>query len=97
MSNNAILAAMRSLHIGKDELCGHGFRAIARTLICEQLGIRAELVEHQLGHTVRDALGRAYNRTQFLAERRAMMQQWADYLDQLAKSNSSNVTIRRYA
>jgi integrase len=62
----------------------HGFRAMARTMLDEQLGVRVELIEHQLGHTVRDALGRAYNRTQHLRERREMMQTWADYLERLA-------------
>ena len=97
MSNNAVLAAMRSLQISNDELCGHGFRAIARTLICEDLGFRAELVEHQLAHSVRDPLGRAYNRTQFLAERRIMMQQWADHIDQLAKVESPTLALVRVA
>ena len=97
MSNNAVLAAMRSLHIANDELCGHGFRAIARTLICEELGFRAELVEHQLAHSVRDSLGRAYNRTQFLGERRVMMQKWADYVEQLAKKQPSALTLVRTA
>jgi len=97
MSNNAILAAMRSLHIANDELCGHGFRAIARTLICEELGFRAELVEHQLAHSVRDFLGRSYNRTQFLSERRVMMQQWADYIDQLVSQQSPTLELVRAA
>lgn len=97
MSSNAVLAALRSLHIANDELCGHGFRAIARTLICEELGFRAELVEHQLAHSVRDSLGRAYNRTQFLGERRVMMQQWADYVEQLAKQQPSALALVRTA
>jgi hypothetical protein len=97
MSNNAVLAAMRSLHIANDELCGHGFRAIARTLICEELGFRAELVEHQLAHSVRDFLGRSYNRTQFLSERRVMMQQWADYIDQLVSQQSPTLELVRAA
>jgi len=61
----------------------HGFRATARTLLEERLGIRTDLIEHQLSHRVRDATGRAYNRTQFLTQRAAMMQAWADYLFQL--------------
>jgi integrase len=66
-------------------MSSHGFRAMARTLLDEKLRMRIDLIEHQLAHTVRDALGRAYNRTQFLSERREMMQAWADYLDELAK------------
>jgi len=97
MSNNAVLAALRSLQISNDELCGHGFRAIARTLICEQLGFRAELVEHQLAHSVRDSLGRAYNRTTFLPERSVMMQRWADYLDQLANREMPALSLARVA
>ncbi len=83
MSENAILAALRSLSIPKDEMCGHGFRATARTMLDEILGFPPHLIEHQLAHSVRDSLGRAYNRTTHLAERREMMQRWADYLDKL--------------
>ncbi len=83
MSDNAILAAMRRMGIGKDEMTGHGFRAAARTIMDEILGVRVDLIETQLAHRVRDPNGRAYNRTQFLPERRRMMQQWSNYLDQL--------------
>lgn len=83
MSNNAILAALRSMQIPREEMCGHGFRAMARTLLDEALGFPPHLIEHQLAHTVKDALGRAYNRTKHLPERREMMQKWADYLDGL--------------
>ncbi len=83
MSNNTILAALRNLGFEKDEMTGHGFRAMARTLLDEVLGERPDLIEHQLAHSVRDPLGRAYNRTTHLAERKAMMQRWADYLDGL--------------
>ena len=61
----------------------HGFRASARTMMVEQLGISEQLIELQLGHNVRDANGRAYNRVQMLSERLDMMQKWADYLDEL--------------
>ncbi len=83
MSDNAILAAMRRLGIAKDEMSGHGFRAMARTILDEVLGFRPDLIEHQLAHAVRDPNGRAYNRTAHLPERRKMMQAWADYLDKL--------------
>ena len=85
MSDNAILAAMRRMGIGKDEMSGHGFRAVARTILDEVLGVRPDYIEHQLAHAVRDPNGRAYNRTAHLPERRKMMQQWADYLDDLAE------------
>ena len=85
MSDNAILAAMRRMGIGKDEMSGHGFRAMARTILDEVLGVRPDYIEHQLAHAVRDPNGRAYNRTAHLPERRKMMQQWADYLDKLRR------------
>lgn len=83
MSDNAILAALRRLGISKDEATGHGFRATARTLLDEVLGVRPDLIEHQLAHAVRDPNGRAYNRTAHLTERKKMMQDWANYLDLL--------------
>lgn len=83
MSDNAILAAMRRMGISKEEMSGHGFRAMARTILDEVLGVRPDLIEHQLAHAVRDPNGRAYNRTAHLPERRKMMQQWADYLEKL--------------
>ena len=83
MSDNAILAAMRRMGIGKDEMSGHGFRAMARTILDEVLGVRPDFIEHQLAHAVRDPNGRAYNRTAYLPERRKMMQLWSDYLDTL--------------
>ena len=67
----------------QNEVSAHGFRATARTMLVERLGVAESVIEAQLAHTVRDALGRAYNRTEFQAERNAMMQRWADYLDKL--------------
>ena len=83
MSDNAILAAMRRMGISKEEMSGHGFRAMARTILDEVLGFRPDFIEHQLAHAVRDPNGRAYNRTAHLPERRKMMQDWANYLDKL--------------
>jgi len=83
MSDNAILAAMRRMGIGKEEMSGHGFRAMARTILDEVLGFRPDFIEHQLAHAVRDPNGRAYNRTAHLPGRHKMMQEWADYLDKL--------------
>jgi hypothetical protein len=67
------------MEIGRDEMTGHGFRAVARTILDEILGFRPDIIEHQLAHSVKDPNGRAYNRTSFLPERREMMQKWADY------------------
>jgi len=89
MSENAILAALRSLGIDKEETSGHGFRATARTLLDEVLGVRVDFIEQQLGHAVRDPNGRAYNRTAYLPERKQMMQQWSDYLDSLVSDSKS--------
>ena len=83
MSDNAVLAALRRMGFTKDEMSGHGFRAMARTILDEVLHVRPDFIEHQLAHAVRDPNGRAYNRTAHLTERRAMMQLWADYLDKL--------------
>jgi integrase len=91
MSDNAILAAKRRMGIEKEEMSGHGFRAVARTILDEVLHYRPDFIEHQLAHAVRDPNGRAYNRTAHLPERRAMMQGWADYLDTL-KAQRSVVT-----
>ncbi|MFM0184171.1 integrase arm-type DNA-binding domain-containing protein [Paraburkholderia nemoris] len=84
MSEAAINAALRRLgYDTRTEITGHGFRAMARTILHEELEQKPEVIEHQLAHSVPDNLGSAYNRTKFIKERRAMMQQWADYLDQL--------------
>jgi integrase len=83
MSDVAMLAALRRMGFDKDEMTVHGFRAMARTILDEALGFRPDFIEHQLAHAVRDANGRAYNRTSHLAERHKMMQSWADYLDSL--------------
>lgn len=83
MSENTINAALRGMGYAKEVMTGHGFRAMARTIMDEVLGERVDLIEHQLAHAVRDANGRAYNRTAHLPARRLMMQRWADYLDEL--------------
>ena len=93
MSNNAVLAAMRRMGITGDEMTGHGFRAMARTILDEELVVRPDFIEHQLAHAVRDANGRAYNRTSHLPARKEMMQAWADYLDKL-KAGADVVPIR---
>ncbi len=88
MSENTINAALRYMGIDRDTMTGHGFRAMARTILDEVLGFRPDYIEHQLAHAVRDPNGRAYNRTAHLPERRKMMQAWADYLDQLREGGN---------
>lgn len=83
MSENTVNAALRALGYGSDTMTGHGFRAMARTMLDEVLGFRVDYIEHQLAHAVKDPNGRAYNRTSHLPERRKMMQAWADYLENL--------------
>jgi len=96
MSENTINAALRTLGFDGKTIVGHGFRAMARTVLDEILGFRPDFIEHQLAHAVRDPLGRAYNRTAHLAERKKMMQAWATYLDGL-RLNSKITPIRRKA
>ena len=96
MSANAILVSLRTLGIGKDVMTGHGFRAMARTILDEVLGFRPDYIEHQLAHAVRDPNGRAYNRTAHLKERKKMMQVWADYLDKL-KAGAKIIPINQHA
>jgi len=96
MSSNGVLSALRRMGFEKDEMSGHGFRAMARTILDEVLQVRPDFIEHQLAHAVRDPLGRAYNRTAHLPERRRMMQTWADYLDGL-KGGAKVVPLKRKA
>jgi integrase len=96
MSNNAVLSALRRMGFEKEEMTGHGFRAMARTILDEVLQFRADFIEHQLAHALRDPNGRAYNRTAHLPERRKMMQTWADYLDGL-KTGAKVIPFRKNA
>lgn len=86
LSENGVRTALRDMGYCNDTVTPHGFRATARTLLDEVLGYRVEWIEHQLAHSVRDANGRAYNRTSFLEPRAEMMRAWADYLDKLRHS-----------
>jgi len=90
ISDNTVNAALRRMGFTKDEMTGHGFRAMARTILDEVLHVRPDYIEHQLAHAVRDPNGRAYNRTSHLPERKKMMQDWADYLDKLAANAASD-------
>lgn len=97
MSDAAVNAALRRLgYDTRTEITGHGFRAMARTILHEQLGFAPEIIEHQLAHRVPDALGTAYNRTRFLKQRREMMQRWSDYLDEL-KAGAKVVALHTVA
>lgn len=98
LSDNGIRTALRTLGYDNETMTPHGFRAMARTLLDEVLGVRVDLIEAQLAHAVRDVNGRAYNRTAHLPARAEMMQKWADYLDDLRKqAKSSNVMTLRAA
>jgi integrase len=81
MSNNTMLFALYRLGY-KGKMTGHGFRAVARTILNEQ-GYRADVIERQLAHTERNAVRAAYNRAEYLPERRKMMQDWADFVEKL--------------
>ncbi len=94
MSDMAVNAALRRLgYDTRTEITGHGFRAMARTILHQELNFAPELIEHQLAHRVPDSLGAAYNRTKFIEQRRAMMQSWSDYLDKL-KAGAQVIGIR---
>jgi len=97
MSENTIAAALRGMGFRQDEMSAHGFRAMARTILDEVLGFRPDLIEHQLAHTVRDPLGRAYNRTAHLEGRRAMMETWSRYLELLASPGIAPEDAKRLA
>jgi integrase len=84
MSESAINAALKRMgYDTQKDITGHGFRAMARTILHERLNIDPAIIEHQLAHKVPDTLGSAYNRTKFIEQRKTMMQSWADYLDEL--------------
>lgn len=94
MSEAAVNAALRRLgYDTRTEITGHGFRAMARTILHQELNFAPELIEHQLAHRVPDSLGAAYNRTKFIEQRRVMMQSWSDYLEKL-KAGAKVMVIR---
>ena len=97
LSDMALNAAFKRMGFDGQTFTAHGFRAMARTILDERLGFRPDYIEHQLAHAVKDANGRAYNRTSFLPERRKMMQAWADYLDALRTAPGKVVPIKRKA
>jgi integrase len=90
MSNNTVNAALRRIGYSGDQMTAHGFRATARTLLAE-LGWKPDAIERQLAHKASGPLGAAYDRAQFLDERRKMMQAWADYLDKLREAEKNKI------
>jgi integrase len=97
LSENGVRVALRTMGYDNETMTPHGFRAMARTILDEVLNYRVDYIEHQLAHAVRDANGRAYNRTAHLPQRKAMMQGWADYLDNLkAQAQAGNVVTAKF-
>ena len=89
MSDNGVRTALRTMGFDKETITPHGIRAMARTILEEELGFSSKLIELQIAHKVSDPMGRAYNRTAFISERALMMQAWADYLDELSSSDNA--------
>jgi integrase len=95
MSDNTLNAALRRMGYSNDEMTAHGFRAMARTLMIERMhGIPAEVIEAQLAHVKSGPLGAAYDRAEFVEQRRRMMVEWADYLDALRSSGKARAAVR---
>lgn len=95
MSEAAVNAALKRMgYDTQTEITGHGFRAMARTLLHEELEADPNIIEHQLAHKVPDSLGTAYNRTKFIKQRKQMMQKWADYLDEL-KAGAKVISLKQ--
>lgn len=95
MSEAAVNAALKRMgYDTQREITGHGFRAMARTILHERLNVDPHIIEHQLAHKVPDSLGAAYNRTKFIEQRKIMMQQWADYLDEL-KNDAKVIQLKQ--
>ena len=82
ISDATFIAALRRMGFEKDEMCAHGFRSMASTILNEQ-GYPADAIEKQLAHNPRNKIRGIYNRAEYLPERRKMMQEWADYLTEL--------------
>jgi integrase len=95
LSDNGVRTALRTLGYTNDQISPHGFRAMGRTILDEVLNFPVDWIEHQIAHSVKDANGRAYNRTKHLPQRKKMMQAWADYLDDLANGTSNVAPFRR--
>jgi integrase len=85
MSENTVNTALRRMGYSKSDMTAHGFRAMARTILVEQLNVNPDIVEAQLAHGKSGPLGAAYDRAEYMVQRRRLMQTWADYLDRLRK------------
>lgn len=98
MSDGTVNRAIERLGYG-EKMVAHGVRALARTTIREKLGYDGEIIEKQLAHKTKNPLGEAYDRTQFLPQRKKMMQEWADYIDALANQNNNvlNGSFKKFA
>ena len=96
ISENSVRTALIAMGYTPDIQTWHGFRATARTMLAERLDFDPLVIEAQLAHAVKDANGRAYNRTTYLKQRQAMMQRWADYLDKLA-AGADVIALKRRA
>lgn len=92
MSENTLRTALRRMGYTNDEMTPHGFRAMARTILVEQLNVNPDVIEAQLAHGKSGPLGAAYDRAEFVAQRRTMMNKWAAYLDELRREGSASRT-----
>jgi integrase len=95
MSENTLRTALRRMGYTNDEMTPHGFRAMARTILVERLDVNPDVIEAQLAHGKAGPLGAAYDRAEFMAQRRAMMTQWADYLDGLRRGETDQDALVR--
>jgi len=93
ISDATFIAALRRMGYAKEEMCAHGFRAMASTLLNEQ-GYPADVIEKQLAHNPRDKIRSVYNRAEYLPERRKMMQEWAEYLMALRSGSLHNAVTQ---
>jgi integrase len=92
ISNNTMLFALYRLGY-KGKMTGHGFRAVASTILNET-GFNPDVIERQLAHCERNEVRGAYNRAEYLSERKRMMQVWADLIDQMAKGGNEVTSIK---
>lgn len=88
MSENTVRTALRRMGYANDDMTPHGFRAMARTILVEQLNVHPDVIEAQLAHGKSGPLGAAYDRAEFVAQRRRMMDDWAGYLDHLQEGGT---------
>ena len=95
MSENTLRGALRRMGYSNDDMTPHGFRAMARTIMVEQLNVHPDVIEAQLAHGKSGPLGAAYDRAEFVAQRRAMMNEWADYLDALRDRHARAREVKR--